>query len=188
MATAKKPEDKKESAVSQAQQEPPATKDVRVATGKRPRVSGTLAKPIYLIHDGKFEVTVPAVKREIIVDDLESERFSHLDLKGVEPGDVVEEVVVEGYVTSGDLPKNSRYGRRKIGVAHEITDAQEAEDLKAKGFRVATAEEIKAGVKAANRRNGGKSIDEIAAEQRVLAQKNLKRGARGFRTRDEDNE
>jgi len=189
MATAtKREEQRKESPVNTPQPEPTANKDVRVVKNRK-RVSGTLAKPIYLIHDGTFEVKVPAITREVVVDDPDDERFADLDPKP-EVGDVVHEVVVPETTVKDALPKDSRYGRLKIGVAYEITDVQEAKDLRRRGFREATEAEIEASGKAERRRSGGKTIDEIAAEQREKAQANFRRTTRGaFRARrDDDNE
>lgn len=159
------------------QPEPSANRDTRVPI-RRKRVKGTLKEPVYLIHHGKFEVKVPAVTRETIIDDPDDERY----------GEVVTEEVVAETISKGELPKDSRFGRRKVGVAHEIVDIQEAEDLKARGFVPATKEEIENSARAEKSKNGGKTIDEIAAEQRVKAQQSLRRTRGGTRTRETDEE
>lgn len=147
------------------------TRDSRVPN-KHPRVGGKLAEPVYLIHDGNYEVTVPAITRERVITDADDEKF----------GDVVEETLVDEYESKGKHPKGTRLGTRKVGVAHEITDAAEAKALRARGFRDATEGEITASAKA----QGGKSIEQIAAEQREKAQANFKRMTGGFRGRDRE--
>ena len=190
MATAKKDakdEQRKETPTNTPQAEPTPNRDTRVTT-KRARVSGTLAKPVYLIHDGVSEVTVPATTREVVVDDPEDERFAKLDPKP-DVGDVITEVVTPETTQKITLPKNSRFGTRKVRVAYEIVDAQEAENLRARGFREATAEEVERSTRDENKRSGGRSIDEIAAEQREKAQANLRRTTGGsFRRRRDDDE
>lgn len=164
------------SATAAVQPEAVPTKDTRVPT-KRQRVRGRLSKPVYLIHDGKSTVTIPAVTEERVVTDESDPEF----------GNVVTETLVEEETRAIPLAKNSRYGSRKIGVAHEITDSAEAEALRGKGFRDATQEEIKASEAEVRKSGGGKTIDEIAAEQRQLAQANLRRTTRpGAHTREEN--
>jgi hypothetical protein len=135
---------------------PDPAKASTAPTGKRPRVVGRLAHPVYLIHHGKFEVEIPAETREIVVNDPEDENF----------GNVVVEEVVPAYKVKGDLPPGSRYGSRKVGVAHEVIDAAEAEDLKRKGFVTATDAEIK---KSEKMGTSSLAVDRIAARDRERA-------------------
>lgn len=133
-------------------------------TGKRPRVMGRLAKPVYLIHHGKFEVTIPAETREIVVTDPDAENF----------GDIVEETVVEEYAVKGELPKGSRYGSRRVGVAHEVWDAAEAERLREKGFVEASEAEVKKSSEIGGSKRGGMTTDEIAMQERERALRNYR--------------
>ena len=146
------------------------------STGRRPRVSGRMAKPVYLIHHGKFEVTIPAETREVVMNDPEDEDY----------GKVVYEEIVPEYTAKGDLPKGSRFGSRKIGVAHEVWDAHEAKRLKERGFVEATEAEVKK----ASSAKGSVNTDAMAEQERQRALKKFRTGGGAMRasdvTRDEE--
>jgi hypothetical protein len=147
---------------------PPAPNEGRATsapTGARPRVAGKLAKPVYLIHRGKFTTTIPEVTRERVITDPDDKDF----------GSVVEEVVVDAYEVSGKLPKDARFGNRKIGVVHEVWDAEERDAMVRRGFETATEAELDAHSKSAAK---NMTLDQIAAAERVRAQKNLRRMGR----------
>lgn len=128
---------------------------------KKAKATGTLAKPVYLIHHGNFTAKVAATTQERVVSDENDPQF----------GEVVTEEVTPEHEVKGALPKGSRFGNRKIGVAHEVTSKAEAEAMKARGFVEATEAEIKASEKTP----GGKSLDDVAAAERVRAEEKLRR-------------
>lgn len=142
-------------------------------TGKRPKIAGKLSKPLYLIHHGKFESTIPAVTREVVITDPDAEDF----------GSVVTETVVDEYDVKGTLPKGTKYGSRRIGVAHEIWDAAEAEALKAKGFVEATKAELEHSTKE-SAAAAGIDTDELAMRERERAIKRFNASTIGKRVPD----
>lgn len=129
-----------------------------------------LSEPVWLIHHGKSEVEVPEVRREVVINDPEDPHF----------GEVAEQVVAEAYVVKSTLPDATRFGRRKIKLAHPITNAAEVEALKARGFVVATAKEIAA----AQQQDKSANVDAMAAQQRKEAERRARRGV--ARTDDDD--
>lgn len=164
MAT-KKDKQEEPSAISQV---PPTPDESRVTTsskGPRPRVAGKLATAVYLIHRGKFSSEVPAVTRERIETDATSEDF----------GNVIVEEIAPAYTVEGALPKDARFGNRKVRVVHEVWDAQEAADMKRRGFEPASDADMKQWEKGADQ---AQSLDRLAAAERVRAHKNLRRFGR----------
>lgn len=142
---------------------------------KKKRATGHLEKPRMMIHRGKFTVEVPAVMREVIDNDEESETF----------GSVREEEAKPAEKVSGDLPKGSRFGSRRVRTVYEITDAGEAELLEARGFVDANEAEIERWKKS----DKSTMADEIARRDRERAHARAKKmTGRGAARNEEDEE
>lgn len=153
--------------------EPDQSKSTAVASGPRPRVTGRRAKPVYLIHDGGMELTIPAETREYIIQDVDDPHY----------GEVATETVIEEYTAKGRLPRGTRFGSRKINTVHEIWDKAEEQALRARGFREASDAEVKREtVKSLNTAN----IDYVAAKERDRAQDRLRRMGGARTARDDE--
>jgi hypothetical protein len=126
------------------------------------------SKRVHLIHHGKSTVTVPAVKREVIVSDENDPDYGNVREIEVEPS----------YEIKGELPKGTKFGRYRVGVAHEITDPIEEKALRARGFEDATPAEVEESTKA-----GSSSVDAIAKRERERAAINYQTLTTGRRPR-----